>query len=84
MRGINSGGTSRRNSTTNTCCGISLDELLARFLKNALLETGPLSEEFLVRSGGCMVRVLYRCEFHGTDVVRRLRKPVLGGRTRMP
>lgn len=26
-----------------------------------------------------MVRVLDRCEFHGADVVRRLRKPVLGG-----
>ena len=59
--------------------GVSLDELLARLLQYALLEIGPLAEELLVRRGGGVLRVFDCREFHGADVVRRLRKPVLGG-----
>ena len=57
----------------------SLDELLARLLQYALLEIGPLAEELLVRRGGGVLRVFDCRELHGADVVRRLRKPVLGG-----
>lgn len=55
------------------------DELPACLLKNALIEIGPLAEELLVRRGGGVLRVFDCREFHGADVVRRLRKPVLGG-----
>lgn len=58
---------------------VFLEKLLACLLKYALLEIGPFAEELLVRRGGCMLRVFDRREFHGADVVRRLRKPVLGG-----
>lgn len=70
---------STKSYNKHCAVGVSLDELLARLLQYALLEIGPLAEELLVRGGGRMLRVFDSRELHGADVVRRLRKPVLGG-----
>lgn len=58
--------------------GVSIDELLARLLQYALLEIGPLAEEFLIRRCGGVLGVLDCRKLHGADAVRRLRQAVLG------